>query len=114
MGHGRKIAVIGLGYVGLPVAVAFALVLLAPINALAVQVAVYYLVRIPVPNLSERIAAGDVAPAIWLGSILIALASSSSVSRAPSRTRSAGRVADTSRQSSPRSTPCLSGRRDRS
>jgi putative membrane protein len=35
--------------------------------ALVVQVGVYYLVRIPVPNLSERIAAGDMAPAIWLG-----------------------------------------------
>jgi putative membrane protein len=35
--------------------------------ALAVQVAVYYLARIPVPNLSERIEAGDMAPAIWLG-----------------------------------------------
>jgi putative membrane protein len=35
--------------------------------ALAVQVAVYYLARIPVPNLSERIEAGDMAPALWLG-----------------------------------------------
>ena len=32
-----------------------------------VQVIVYYLVRIPVPDLSQRIAAGELAPAIWLG-----------------------------------------------
>ena len=36
--------------------------------ALIVQVAVYYLARIPVPDLSQRIANGEVAPAIWLGS----------------------------------------------
>jgi putative membrane protein len=35
--------------------------------ALIVQVAVYFAVRIPVPNLSRRIAAGELAPAIWLG-----------------------------------------------
>jgi putative membrane protein len=35
--------------------------------ALIVQVIVYYVVRIPVPNLSNRIAAGELAPAIWLG-----------------------------------------------
>jgi len=35
--------------------------------ALAVQIVVYYLVKIPVPNLSKRIAAGELAPAIWLG-----------------------------------------------
>ena len=35
--------------------------------ALIVQIAVYYLVKIPVPNLSKRIAAGEMAPAIWLG-----------------------------------------------
>ena len=35
--------------------------------ALAVQIAVYFLVRIPVPNLSARIAAGELAAAIWLG-----------------------------------------------
>src|SRR4051812_28183149 len=37
------------------------------IIALAVQVLVYYIVRIPVPDVSQRIAAGDLAPAIWLG-----------------------------------------------
>jgi putative membrane protein len=35
--------------------------------ALIVQVIVFYVVRIPVPNLSQRIAAGELAPAIWLG-----------------------------------------------
>jgi putative membrane protein len=35
--------------------------------ALVVQIAVYFLVRIPVPNLSQRIAEGQMAPAIWLG-----------------------------------------------
>jgi putative membrane protein len=37
------------------------------IIALIVQVIVYYLVRIPVPDVSQRIAAGELAPAIWLG-----------------------------------------------
>src|SRR6476661_6076597 len=35
--------------------------------ALIVQVVVYYLVKIPVPDLSQRIAEGQLAPAIWLG-----------------------------------------------
>src|SRR5262249_36481054 len=35
--------------------------------ALAVQIVAYFLVKIPVPNLSKRIAAGELAPAIWLG-----------------------------------------------
>lgn len=35
--------------------------------ALIVQVVVYFLVKIPIPNLSAKIAAGEVAPAIWLG-----------------------------------------------
>jgi putative membrane protein len=35
--------------------------------ALCVQIIAYYIARIPVPNLSQRIAAGDLAPAIWLG-----------------------------------------------
>jgi putative membrane protein len=35
--------------------------------ALAVQIVVYYLARIPVPDLSQRIEAGETAPAIWLG-----------------------------------------------
>lgn len=35
--------------------------------ALVVQLIVFYAVRIPVPDLSKRIAAGDLAPAIWLG-----------------------------------------------
>ncbi|MEO6946446.1 MAG: DUF350 domain-containing protein [Nitrobacter sp.] len=35
--------------------------------ALIVQIAVYYIAKIPVPNLSARIANGELAPAIWLG-----------------------------------------------
>jgi putative membrane protein len=35
--------------------------------ALAVQLVVFYIARIPVPDLSKRIAAGELAPAIWLG-----------------------------------------------
>jgi len=35
--------------------------------ALLVQVVVFYLVKIPVPNLSARIAGGELAAAIWLG-----------------------------------------------
>jgi len=35
--------------------------------ALIVQIVVYYLVKIPVPKLSAKIAAGELAPAIWLG-----------------------------------------------
>jgi putative membrane protein len=35
--------------------------------ALFVQIAVFYIVKIPVLNLSQRIAAGEPAPAIWLG-----------------------------------------------
>jgi putative membrane protein len=35
--------------------------------ALVVQIGVFFVVRIPVPDLSGRIAAGDLAPAIWLG-----------------------------------------------
>jgi putative membrane protein len=35
--------------------------------ALIVQVVVYYVIKIPVPNLSAKIAAGELAAAIWLG-----------------------------------------------
>lgn len=35
--------------------------------ALIVQIVVFFIVRIPVPNLSARIAEGQLAPAIWLG-----------------------------------------------
>ena len=35
--------------------------------ALVVQVLVFYAARIPVPNLDQRIAAGEIAPALWLG-----------------------------------------------
>jgi putative membrane protein len=32
-----------------------------------VQIIVYFLVRIPIPDVAKRIAAGDLAPALWLG-----------------------------------------------
>ena len=35
--------------------------------ALVVQLVIFFIVRVPVPDLSRRIAAGDTAPAIWLG-----------------------------------------------
>ena len=35
--------------------------------AMVVQIAVYFIVKIPVPNLSTRIASGELAAAIWLG-----------------------------------------------
>ena len=35
--------------------------------ALIVQIIVYYIVKIPVPHLSQRIAGGELAAAIWLG-----------------------------------------------
>ena len=35
--------------------------------ALIVQLVVFFMVRIPVPNLPQRIADGELAPAIWLG-----------------------------------------------
>src|ERR1700751_1782041 len=41
--------------------------LLWSLIALIVQVVVYYIVKIPVPTLSAKIAAGELAPAIWLG-----------------------------------------------
>jgi putative membrane protein len=34
---------------------------------LAVQLIVFFLARIPVPDLQKRIEAGELAPAIWLG-----------------------------------------------
>ena len=40
--------------------------------ALIVQVGVYYAARMAVPNLSTRIEAGEIAPAIWLGAASVA------------------------------------------
>ena len=37
------------------------------IIALIVQLIIYFVVRVPVPDLSRRIADGEIAPAIWLG-----------------------------------------------
>ncbi|HUI95952.1 MAG TPA: DUF350 domain-containing protein [Xanthobacteraceae bacterium] len=35
--------------------------------ALIVQLVIFFIVRVPVPDLSRRIAGGEIAPAIWLG-----------------------------------------------
>jgi putative membrane protein len=35
--------------------------------ALVVQIVAYYLARVPLPDLSKRIADGELGPAIWLG-----------------------------------------------
>jgi len=35
--------------------------------ALIVQLIIFFVVRVPVPDLSRRIAGGEIAPAIWLG-----------------------------------------------
>ncbi len=35
--------------------------------ALIVQLIIFFVVRVPVPDLSRRIAEGEMAPAIWLG-----------------------------------------------
>lgn len=37
------------------------------IIALVVQIVIYYIARIPIPDMSERIAKGEMGPAIWLG-----------------------------------------------
>lgn len=41
------------------------------IVALVVQIGAYYVARIPVRDLSDRIAAGELGPAIWLGGVSI-------------------------------------------
>ena len=40
--------------------------------AMLVQILVYVLVRVPVPNLSQRIASGELAPALFLGTASLA------------------------------------------
>ena len=42
------------------------------IVAMLVQILVYFLVRVPVPNLSQRIASGELAPALFLGTASLA------------------------------------------
>ena len=37
------------------------------IIALIIQLVIFFVVRVPVPDLSRRIANGEIAPAIWLG-----------------------------------------------
>lgn len=66
---------LGLSLLGFVLPVASAIVhsanvidcLIWAVIALIVQIAVYFILRIPVPNLSDRIAEGQMAPAIWLG-----------------------------------------------
>jgi len=66
---------LGLSLLGFVLPVASAIVhsanvvdcLIWAVIALIVQIAVYYILRIPVPKLSERIEAGEMAPALWLG-----------------------------------------------
>lgn len=50
--------------------------------ALAVQLLVYYVAKIPVPDMSKRIEEGELAPAIWLGlvSVTAGMLSSASMS----------------------------------
>lgn len=48
--------------------------------ALVVQVIVYFVVRVPIPDLPKRIAAGEIAPAIWLGSASLAAGALSAAS----------------------------------
>ena len=50
--------------------------------ALIVQVIVYYLLRLTIPNLSERIANGELAAALWLGFISVAAGMLSAASMA--------------------------------
>ena len=40
--------------------------------AIVVQIAVFYLVRMPIPKISERIENGEVASGLWLGSASLA------------------------------------------
>jgi len=42
------------------------------IVALVVQVAIYFLVRLPVPKISERIEKGETASGLWLGAASLA------------------------------------------
>jgi putative membrane protein len=66
---------LGLSLLGFVLPVASAIVhsanvidcLIWAIIALIVQIAVYFILRIPVPQLSDRIANGEMAPALWLG-----------------------------------------------
>ena len=40
--------------------------------AVAVQIAIFYLVRLPIPKISERIEKGEMASGLWLGSASLA------------------------------------------
>lgn len=40
--------------------------------ALAVQIVIYFVARIPMPRMSERIESGEIASGVWLGSASLA------------------------------------------
>jgi putative membrane protein len=42
-------------------------VLIWGVVALLVQIAIFYLVRLPIPKISERIEKGEMASGLWLG-----------------------------------------------
>ena len=73
--HPAAAIALGLSLIGFDIPVVSAIMhtvnvidcLIWSVIALIVQIAVYYIVKIPVPNLSARIAAGELAAAIWLG-----------------------------------------------
>lgn len=66
---------LGLSFLGFALPVASAIAhsqnvvdcLVWSVIALIIQIIVYYVARIPVPDLSKRIEQGQLAPAIWLG-----------------------------------------------
>ena len=58
---------LGLSLLGFTLPVVSAIAHAANVVDCLIWSAIAYLVKIPVPNLSQRIAAGELAPAIWLG-----------------------------------------------
>jgi len=66
---------LGLSLLGFSLPVASAIVhaanvvdcIIWSVIALAVQLLIFFIARIPVPDLQKRIAAGELAPAIWVG-----------------------------------------------
>jgi putative membrane protein len=71
---------LGLSLIGFALPVASAIAhsaniidcLIWSIIALAVQVIVFFVARIPVPDLPQRVAGGEMAAAIWLGLVSVA------------------------------------------
>ena len=79
MSTGRHVAIIGAGAVGVISAIealreGHRVTLIDAgerVVALIVQVLAYYVARIPMRDLSRRIAAGEMGPAIWLGCVSV-------------------------------------------